>query len=482
MRKFNRFLALGLSLTMTAACFTGCGKSKDDTTAATTAAADTAATTAAADTDTETAATTVAAADEGKVLNIYCWNEEFKSRVTDHYPNYVDNGDNTGSIGDVKVVWTITPTDDNGYQNKLDEVLPNNQTAAADDKVDLFLAEADYALKYVNSDYTVDVTSLGLTADDMANQYQYTKDIVTDSNGVQKGVSWQACPGLYLYRRSVAKTVFGTDDPTEVQNYFKDWATFEDSASKISAAGYKILSGYDDAYRVFSNNVSAPWVDADGKIQIDANIMAWVDQTKAFTDAGYNEKSSLWSAEWSKGASSSGDVFGYFGPAWFIDFCLAGYTLDNADKTAAVGNGTWGDWGAVEGPQPYFWGGTWICGATGTDNPSLVKDIMYQLTCNPDVMKEIVTADNDFCNNAPLMEDMASAGTTSAFLGGENVLEKFVAGVGSINMSNISGYDQGLNESFQAAMKDYFDGTVDEDTALANFYSDATTKYPELTY
>ena len=27
-----------------------------------------------------------AAADEGKVLNIYCWNEEFKSRLTDHYP------------------------------------------------------------------------------------------------------------------------------------------------------------------------------------------------------------------------------------------------------------------------------------------------------------------------------------------------------------------------------------------------------------
>ena len=29
-----------------------------------------------------------AAADEGKVLNIYCWNEEFKSRLTDHYPGY----------------------------------------------------------------------------------------------------------------------------------------------------------------------------------------------------------------------------------------------------------------------------------------------------------------------------------------------------------------------------------------------------------
>ena len=26
---------------------------------------------------------------EGSVLNIYVWNEEFKSRVTDHYPGYV---------------------------------------------------------------------------------------------------------------------------------------------------------------------------------------------------------------------------------------------------------------------------------------------------------------------------------------------------------------------------------------------------------
>ncbi|MBR3347179.1 MAG: hypothetical protein IKG37_08885, partial [Solobacterium sp.] len=32
--------------------------------------------------------TTAAAGEEGKVLNIYCWNEEFKSRLEDHYPGY----------------------------------------------------------------------------------------------------------------------------------------------------------------------------------------------------------------------------------------------------------------------------------------------------------------------------------------------------------------------------------------------------------
>jgi hypothetical protein len=48
-------------------------------------------------------------------------------------------------------------------------------------------------------------------------------------------------------------------------------------------------------------------------------------------------------------------------------------------------------------------------------------------------------------------------------------------------MSNISAYDQGCNETFQAAFKDYFDGNADIDTAKANFETNIKTKYPELT-
>ncbi len=420
-------------------------------------------------------------ADTGSVLNIYCWNEEFKSRVTDHYPGYTDNGDGTGAIGDVKVNWVIVPSDDMAYQNNLDETLLKQADAAADDKIDMFLIEADYALKYVNAEgVCISMADLGLT-DYMADQYQYTKDVVTDANGNVNGTSWQGCPGLYIYRRSVAKEVFGTDDPTEVQTHFSDWDKFAASAQELADAGWKVVSGYDDAYRVFSQNVSIPWV-VDGKIVIDDNIMNWVEQTKDFTDKGFNNKTSLWSDDWAKGASSSGDVFGYFGPAWFIDFTLAGYTMDDADGEAAVGNGTWGDWAAIEGPQGYFWGGTWVCAAQGSDNQGLVADIMYQMTCNPDVMKEIVTADNDFCNNQPLMEEMAASGVTNAFLGGENVLEKFCAGVTSISLENSSIYDQGMTEQFQGAMKDYFDGNVDLDTALENFYTNVETRYPELTH
>ena len=49
----------------------------------------------------------VSASDDGKVLNIYCWNEEFKSRITDHYPDYKEVDATHGKIGDVEVVWNI---------------------------------------------------------------------------------------------------------------------------------------------------------------------------------------------------------------------------------------------------------------------------------------------------------------------------------------------------------------------------------------
>ena len=48
-------------------------------------------------------------------------------------------------------------------------------------------------------------------------------------------------------------------------------------------------------------------------------------------------------------------------------------------------------------------------------------------------------------------------------------------------MSNISNYDQGCNEEFQAAMKNYFDGNASYDDALKQFDTAIVEKYPELT-
>ena len=176
-----------------------------------------------------------------------------------------------------------------------------------------------------------------------------------------------------------------------------------------------------------------------------------------------------------KGFFKDSNVFSYFGPAWFIDFSMS------ADQDGSVGKD--GGWAATEGPQGFYWGGTWITAATGTDNPTLVADIMRTMTTNVDVMKEIVTADNDFINNKPAMEEMAADESYGdAVLGGQNPLAMFCAGADKIDLSNMSIYDQGCNEEFQNAMKNYFEGNATYDEALDLFYKAVVEKYPELSY
>ncbi len=420
-----------------------------------------------------TAASTSGSSEEGKVLNIQAWNEEFKSRMEDHYPGYKKVDDTTGKIGDVTVKWTITPSDDNAYQNNLDSVLPNNADADADDKVDIFLMEADYALKYVNSDVTMSLKDLGITDDDLSDQFDYTKDIVKDEDGNIKGSSWQACSAGLIYNRQAAKDILGTDDPDEVQKAVADWDTFNNTAAKAKEKGYKIVSTVNDTYRVYSNNVSKPWV-TDGKVTVDDNIKKWVDDSKKLVDADETTTADLWSDDWSKGFFPDGKVFCYFGPAWLINFSM------HADEDGSIANQ--GGWGLCVGPQSFYWGGTWIAAATGTDNPTLVKDIILKMTTDQDILKEIAVKDSDCVNSKTVLDALASDSSFgNKILGGQNPYAQLEAGAEKVDMSNISPYDQGCNEEFQSAMKNYFDGNATYDEALDQFKKAIVEKYPDLT-
>lgn len=424
---------------------------------------------------------------EGKVLNIWCWNDEFQSRFNAYYPEVKEIAEDksTTTLNDGTIVkWTINPNEGNNYQNKLDEALRAQESAAADDKIDIFLIEADYALKYVDSPYTLDVKAdIGLTDEDLAGQYKYTQEIATSADDKLKAVTWQATPGLFAYRRSIAKDVLGTEDPDAVQEALADWDKFNAVAEQAAAKGYYMLSGYDDAYRTFSNNVSAPWVADDGEtVVVDANLMKWVDQTKLYTDKGYNHKSSLWDATWAADQGPAGKVFGFFYSTWGINFTLLGNSLETSVANGGkeeVGNGAYGDYAVCQGPQAYYWGGTWICAAAGTDNVATIKDVMQKLTCDAAIAKKITEDTQDYTNNVAAMNELAQ-NYSSAFLGGQNHIALFAEAAPKIDMSNISAYDQGLNESFQKAFKNYFDGNATIDEAKQLFKDDISEKYPEL--
>ena len=466
MKKLSKVVALSLTAALAASVLGACGSSDKKTE---TAAA-------------ESAAESVSTADEGKVLNIEVWNNEFPNRLAAHYPGFepADKDDATkgGTINGVKVNFILTDNKDNGYQTKLDEDLAKQADAAADDKVDMFLIEADYALKYVDAEADVaePLKDLGITADDLSKQYKYTQDVVTDANGDIRASSWQACSAGLIYNREIAKKVLGSDDPETVQKAVADWDTFTKTAEEMKKAGYNMTATVNDTYRVYSNNVAGPWVQ-NGKVVVDDNIKKWVDDSKTMVDAGETTTNDLWSKEWSAGFKAPGDVFCYFGPAWLINFSMGNAPDGEDDGSIAHAGG----WGLTNGPQGYYWGGSWICAAQGTDNPALVKDIILKLTTDNDVMKEIAVDDSDCVNNKEVLAELAGDDSFgNAILGGQNPYKMLADGAEKVDMSNISAYDQGCNEEFQKAMKNYFDGNASYDDALAQFNKAIVEKYPDL--
>ena len=402
-----------------------------------------------------------AAEEEGKVLNIYAWNEEFKGFFEKYYT--VPEG--------ITVNWIITPSDNGGYQQKLDEALLNQEAASADEKVDMFLAEADYIQKYVDSDATQDIAALGVT--DFSNAYEYTVKAASTADGVVKGVSFQCCPSALIYRRSIAKDVLGTDDPAEVQAALNSWEKFEAVAADAKAKGYYMTASFAETYRVFSNNCTSAWVDAEGNLQFDPQIEAWIAQTEKFIDNGYTLTAGIWDDEKNVQMFADGKTMCFFGPAWYFNFCMG--NAQDPEK------GCSGDWAITEGPAAHFWGGTWLLAPAGTDNPTIVGDIMNTFINNEEVCSKLVSAEAQFSNNKAVNAKFAeNPDYGSAFLGGQNDVAVFSAMTDNIKWENHTIYDQLLNEGLQTNLQEYFKKNVDKDTAMSNFYKYVNETYPAI--
>lgn len=432
-----------------------------------------------AETGTDTAGVD-AQADAGKVINIYSFNDELRTRITAVY-SAIENTSEDGTVSTLndgtEIHWIINPNQDGVYQDKLDEALMNQASAADDDKVDLFAAELDYIVKYTDAEAGVamSLADLGINPDtDLADQFAFTKTVASDANGVQRASTWQACPGVLVYRRDIAKDVWGTDDPVEIGKKTADWAAMKTTAEELKAKGYYTFSCYADTFRTYGNNIAGPWVESGSTtIKVDQKIIDWVNDSKEWMDAGYFDPTvtGQWNADWFTAMSSSAKVFAFLFPAWGIDTQM----VPNWD-------GEEGAWAVTDAPLPYNWGGTYLVAAEGTDNPGHVKDIIMALTGDSDNLTKVAKEYTEFANAKPVMD--AAAGSdefASDFLGGQNPYGYFADSLSNIKMAPLSSYDQGCVELIQNAFGDYLQGQIDYDTAKANFETAIKERYPEIT-
>ncbi len=418
--------------------------------------------------------------EEGKVLNIYSWNEEFRERLEAVYPE-VESTSKDGTVTTLKdgteIHWIINPNQDGVYQQKLDEALLQQADASTDDKVDIFLSETDYVFKYTDKDADVamPLTDLGIDPDvDMADQYDFTRTTASDSNGVQRGSTWQCCPGLLVYRRDIAKDTFGTDDPETIGEKVKDWTTIKETAQELKDKGYYTFASYADTFRLYGNSIAESWVQSgETTINVDQKIMDWVNDSKEWLDAGYLNSTvkGQWNDDWNKSMGSQSKVFAFLLPAWGIDFVLN----PNWDGDA-------GAWAVTTPPQEYNWGGSYIHAATGTDNPEHVKDIILAMTAEQDNLLKISKDYSDFTNTKTGMNQATTdKAFASEFLGGQNPFTYFAPVAENIEIAPLSAYDQGCVELIQNSFSDYLQGKVDFEKAKANFETAIIERYPDIT-
>ena len=466
MKKFNKVLALMLVLIMVLS-LSACGSSSSSTSGGSNTD-DTKTETPADDGSGDDASSDDASGGSGSTdpFYVYSFNTELGERlelIKEFIPDYD------------RIVYVNTGGNDT-YQEKMDTLLA---APDAEDYPDIMLLEADYIKKYVSSDMTIPVEDLGITADDYKNNYEYTIIAATDERtGKVKGLSWQACPGAFMYRRSLAEKYLGTQEPDEVQEYVKDWDAFLETARTIkekSGGECKILSSPGDLARVYQSDRSQGWV-VGGKLTIDPAMDDYMEFNKILKEEDLTNNTAQWTEAWNAGASQD-DTFAYFGCTWFLH-----WTIKANCGGEKPGEGTYGDWAMCKGPVEYFWGGSWISATAACADKDFAKEIMLALCTNTDAMYKIADESLDYVNNKEAVQKLIDDGKGPyEFLGGQDFLAVFEPLAEKVDLSTMTAYDQKINSAWDNEITAYAEGTKDKETAIADFKKAVTDMFPDVT-
>jgi len=461
----KRFIALLLAcLLVMSLAFAGCGKKeKQEDTAGTT---DDTATATEAPAATATTAPVVAVTDDAsvKVLNLWSFTEEVPGMI-DKYKTQ-----NAGFPYEVKK--TVIATTDGAYQPALDQAL----AAGGADAPDIYTAESAFVMKYTQGDayqYAAAYKDLGIDVDTMLKESdiaQYTVDLGTNPDGNLVGLGYQATGGAFIYRRSIAKAVWGTDDPATITGKIgPGWDKFFAAAAELKAKGYATVSGDGDLWHAIEGGSKTGWI-VDGKLNIDPDREAFLDYSKSLTDNGYSNKTQDWTDAWYADMKSDAKVFGFFGPAWLINYVMAG----NSGGTK-IGEGSFGDWGVCESPVGFFWGGTWVLGNKDTKLKKTVGDILKWITLDSSETGLQYAWANGTMNDTHT-KDAVGSGTVMSksdgkidFLNGQNMFDIFVPAGKSATAANKTQYDETINQYWRDQARAYAAGEKSKEQAIADF-------------
>ncbi|TET37007.1 MAG: carbohydrate ABC transporter substrate-binding protein [Anaerolineales bacterium] len=422
---------------------------------------------------------------EKTVLNVWSFTNEIRTMAIAY----------EAKNPNVDVVYTMIPMTDGEYQTKLKSSLGTS------DIPDVIALEAAFVKEWVEADFLADLNDLLPLTEELQTFPAVVQ--VGSHEGVTKGYSYQATPGAFFYRRSIATECFGTDDPSEVQALVADLDKFVETAATIqecSGGDYFMVGTSAAMFNPFLANRAQPWI-VDDTLIIDPMVEAYIDFAKVMRDGDYESQASQWSEGWFAGMSDTlvdaegtpKRIFSYFLPTWGLPYVL----MPNSGETG-------GDWAMIDGPLAYQWGGTWVGAMADSPNIDVAKDFIafvaldeenltnwatgvytneYLAAIDPEVPEDQAQAPGDFVSSQVVVEKITASFDGSElyeWLGGQNNYEAFGKAAPKVNGALLTGSDDAIQRALETVRDAYLNGEITEAEMWQQWLDSVRSEFPEL--
>ena len=334
------------------------------------------------------------------------------------------------------------------------------------------------------AEVTCPYEELGLDVDALikgAEVEPYVVDTGTRVDGKLVALSIESTVGGFYYRRSIAKAVWGTDEPAEVQKKIGgSWDDFLKAAQEMKEKGYAIVSSYEELWNPLGDSATKGWV-VDGRLYIDPKREAFFEIAKIIRSNSYDTGTTYFSDEWSQDirGERSKQVFGYFNSsAWF----LQGISNDSKEKSEMK---TYGDWAVCQPTCSFNTDGQYLVVNSRCKNKKAVGEFVKWFTLNTGKDGyQYQKLDGQFVGLNDRYKDMRlePGGVPSAkvmksvnpkslldFFGGQDIYKTF-ASFGDANTSSVdTQYDIDLMYFWFMQVEYYVDGEKTKKQAIEDF-------------
>ncbi len=363
----------------------------------------------------------------------------------------------------VKIELTIVPCAE--YLNKIRPLLRSGRNAP-----DVFTAEYSNVVDMVESGFYDDLGAAPYNAD-TSDVYPYIVKVGTDSKGILRALSWQACVGGILYRRSVAKQYLGTDDPEKIGRMLSTPERFLATARKLkqkSGGRVKLIAGYGD-YQQIAFALRRKAFVTNGKLNIERCILDYFDMAKTMRNEELTADIGTWSPPWFENMNKKQpEVMCYILPTWGLNYVIR-----------PNGRETEGDWGLCQGPVSYFWGGTWVGIYKNSKKKKLAWEFVKFMTLERDSQEWWAEETGDFVGNRKVVQKIKH-NFTDRQLNGQNHYAFYARIAAKVDGSLLKKYDLDIRNFLMEAIKNYVEGTLTKAEAIKQFKADVKNAFPDL--